>query len=176
MPSYQGMSGQAQNPYNSMGQQFYGQFSQNMGQYPMQSYQGMAGQAQGALAQQMFSDPSMLNPQDRAFFNQQFQGMFNQNTGQSPMQQTNFGQIGQMAGQAQGTYGQLQGQYNQNMGQMMNRQQWQGANAGVGSAPTVDDIAARQALFDQRVNDLRQRQWNNVLEPRGGRVNFPGGG
>jgi len=106
-----------------------------------------------------------------------YQGM----TGQaqdfySPMQQTNFGQMGQMAEQAQGSYGQLQGQYNQNIGQMMNRQQWQGANAGVGSAPTVDDTAARQALFDQRANDLRQRQWNNVLEPRGGRVNFPGGG
>jgi len=134
----------------------YGQTGLNygQGQAPMPSYQGMAGQAQGAFAQQMFNDPSTLNPQDRAF----------------------YGSMGQMAEQAQGSYGQLQGQYNQNMGQMMNRQQWQGANAGVGSAPTVDDTATRQALFDQRANDLRQRQWNQVLEGRGGRVNFPGGG
>lgn len=138
----------------------YGQtglnYGQGQGQAPMPPYQGMSGQAQG-------------------FYNQMGQ-QFNQNMGQSPMQQTNFGQMGQMTEQAQGSYGQLQGQYNQNIGQMMNRQQWQGANAGVGSAPTVDDTAARQALFDQRANDLRQRQWNNVLEPRGGRVNFPGGG
>lgn len=198
----------------------YGQtglnYGQGQGQAPMPSYQGMASQAQGALAQQMFSDPSMLNPQDRAFFNQQFQGMFNQNTGQSPMQQTNFGQMynmGNNQGQGQQRLAgmmnayfsdpssfqdsqlrdqmrqQLQGLFSQNtgpspmqqvnfgqQGQMLNRQQWQGANSGVGAAPTVDDTAARQALLEQRANDLRQRQWNQVLGSRGGRVNFPGGG
>ena len=107
-----------------------------------------------------------------------FQGMYNQgqmyNMGNNQGQ--GFAPIGQMAEQAQGAYDQLQGQYNQNMWQMLNRQQWQGANTGVSSAPTVDDTAARQALLEQRANDLRQRQWNQVLESRGGRVNFPGGG
>lgn len=101
-----------------------------------------------------------------------FQGMYNQGQMYNMGSNQGFAPIGQMAG----AYDQLQGQYNQNMGQMMNRQQWQGANSGVSSAPTVDDTAARQALLDQRANDLRQRQWNQVLEGRGGRVNFRGGG
>lgn len=108
-----------------------------------------------------------------------YPGMYNQgqmyNMGNNQWQ--GFAPIGQMMGQAQGAYDQLQGQYSQNMGQMLNRQQWQGANSGVGAAPMVDDTAARQALLDQRANDLRQRQWNQVLDGRpNGQVNWRGGG
>ena len=148
----------------------YGQTGLNYGQGQAAMYPGMynqgqmynmgnnQGQGQQLLAGMMnayFSDPSSFqDSQLRDQMRQQLQGLFSQNTGPSPMQQVNFGQ----------------------QGQMLNRQQWQGANSGVGAAPTVDDTAARQALLEQRANDLRQRQWNQVLESRGGRVNFPGGG